>query len=229
MPVARRVGAQQHALGVEQRVQRGDLGGTDKVALRTGAAQHALHIVKPVDLVPVGGEPDGAAAVPARGVAGLRLQPLVEPGAVEMHLGQVEAADEMRDQPGRVPGRAGCEFALLDQDHVRPPLLGEVVEEPDPHDAAADHGDARMGFHPWPRSRIGRTGRRSGSTNGMTLDIATSPLRPTREPKATVVRSQRIEPKRHYCQRGADASGFCIGDAHPAARSPIGSRIRHNP
>ena len=179
VPVARRVGAQQHALGVQQRVQGGDLGGTDEVALRADAAQHALHIVEPVDLVPIGRKPDGAAAVPARGLAGLRLQPLVEPGAVKMHLGHVEAADEMRNQPGRVPGRAGCKLAFLDQDQIRPPLLGEVVEESDPHDAAADHGDARMGFHPRPRSRIGR---RAGSTDGMTLDIATSPLRPTREP-----------------------------------------------
>ena len=160
IPVARRVGAQQHAFGVQQRVQFGDLVGADQVALGAGAAQHALDVMKPVDLVPVGREPDRAAAAPARGLAHLRLQPPVELGAVEMHLGHVEAADEMGDQPGRVPGRARRQLALLDENDVRPPFPDEVVEERDPHRAAADHDDARVRLHRRTRPRTGRAARK---------------------------------------------------------------------
>ena len=147
VPVARRVGAEHHAVGVEERVQPGDFGRSDEMALGANAAQHALYVVKPVDLVVVGGQPDGAAPVPAGGLSGFRLEPLVELRAVEMDLGHVEAGDEMGDQSGRVPGGTGGELALLDQDHVRPPLLSQVIQQRHPHDPAADDHHARVRLH----------------------------------------------------------------------------------
>ena len=205
VPVARRVGAQQHAFGVEQRVQPGDLVGADQVALRADAAQHALHVAEPVDLIFVGREPDRAAAMPARGLTRFGLQALVKPGGVEMRLRHVEAADEVRDQPGRVPGRARGELALLDQHDIGPPLLDEVVKERDPHHAAADHDDARVRFHRRPPG-----GGSAGFTNGIALDIATPPA-PRRR------RIGRIRPYRLF---GAAASGFSRGYTSSGASEP---------
>ena len=47
-----------------------------------------------------------------------------------------------------MPGRARSELALLDQDRVRTPaLVGEVVQQADPHGAAADDHDTRVASH----------------------------------------------------------------------------------
>ena len=70
-------------------MQLGDFVRPDEVALHTHAAQYPLHVVKPIDLVGVGGEPNGAAAVPAGRLSGFRLQRLIELDAVVMDLGHV--------------------------------------------------------------------------------------------------------------------------------------------
>jgi hypothetical protein len=48
---------------------------------------------------------------------------------------------------GGVPGRARGELRLLDQQAVAPALLGQVIEQADPHDPAADDDDPRLLAH----------------------------------------------------------------------------------
>ena len=147
VPVARCVDSEQHALCIQKRMKLGDLRRTDEVAFRTDGTQHPLHVVIPIDLVLAGREPDSAAAMPTGRLPGLRLQLLVKMGAVLMDLGHAEASHEVGDECGRVPGHAGSELTLLDQDHIGPPLLGQVVEERDPHDPSADNDNARVRLH----------------------------------------------------------------------------------
>ena len=64
-----------------------------------------------------------------------------------MHLGHVEGAVEMRALARRVPGRARGEFALLDQDDVRPAFERQVVEQAHAHHATADNHHTRMRLH----------------------------------------------------------------------------------
>ena len=157
MTVIGGVGAEHDTVGIQQRVEIGDLGRPDQMTLRADTAQHPLDVMKPIRLVLVGRQAKRAAAVPAGRLSGLRLEPLVQLGAVVVDLGHVETGDEMRDQSGRVPRGAGRELALLHQGHVRPPLLGQVIEESDPHDAAADNDDTRVSLHRSSRKRGGRS------------------------------------------------------------------------
>ena len=145
--VLRGVGAETHAFHIHQGVELSDLVGTDEVALRSHVVEQSLHLAEPVHLVVVGREADRPAAVPAGGLTGLRLELLVEIGAVEMDLGHVEVADEMADQPRRVPGGARGELALLHQHRIGPALLHEVVEQSDAHRAAADDHHSGLRLH----------------------------------------------------------------------------------
>jgi hypothetical protein len=158
--VVRRIGAQDDALGVEQRVKVLDLIGPDQVHLDVEVLELALDVLEPLHLVRLGGQAHGAAAVPAGRLPRLLLQGLVQPDAVVVQCGHAEAADEVGDQTRRVPGRTRGELALLHQHDVRPAFLGQVIEQAGPHGPAADHHHPCLCFHvlvpsacptePWP-------------------------------------------------------------------------------
>ena len=92
-------------------------------------------------------QPQAAAAMPADRVAGERFEPRIKLGAIDMHLGHVERAVEMRALAGRMPGGARGEFALFDQHDVAPAFERQMIEQADAHDAAANDNYPRMRFH----------------------------------------------------------------------------------
>ena len=108
------------------------------------------------ELVPAvlgAGEADVGADGEADVLAGLRLQRLVEGDRVFVDLADRVAHVEERQQPRRMPGRAGGQLLALDQDDIRPALLGQMVERRDADDASTDNNDPRLRFHaPVPRS-----------------------------------------------------------------------------
>ena len=132
---------------LDERGQFADLVGSDEVRLDADELEDALDVAVPLGLFCVDGEADGAAAVPAGGEAGLGFEGLVEVRGVEVDLGHVEAADEVRDESGGVPGGAGGEFALFDEEGVGPAFVGEVVEEAGAHGAASDDHALRLVAH----------------------------------------------------------------------------------
>ena len=83
----------------------------------------------------------------AHGLAGLALQLLIEIDAVFMQLADRVAHVEERQQTGGMPGRAVREIHLLEQHRVGPALLGQVIEDADADDAAADDDHTGVGFH----------------------------------------------------------------------------------
>ena len=89
---------------LQQRVALADLGWTDHVRLDADLGEHGVHVAVPVDLVVGAGQPDGPASVPAGRQPGLLLETGVKGHRLLMDLGHVEVADEVGDQPGRVPG-----------------------------------------------------------------------------------------------------------------------------
>ncbi len=141
-----RVEAELHIRHVQQWVQVDDLGGRDEMGFDAGQVEDSLHRSKPVDLVVVGSEPNCAAAMPAGVHPGLGFEFRVEIGSVGVDLGHVEAADEVRNQPRRMPGRTRRQLVLFDQDRVGPPLVGKVIEQPHTHRPATD--DHTPGFRP---------------------------------------------------------------------------------
>ena len=156
------------AEGFEVGMVGADLVGAHDVGFVAGELRDAVDIFEPVHLLVRQGEADAAAAMPAHRLAGQRLEPGIELGAVDMHLRHVERAVEMRALAGRMPGRARGQFALLDEDDVAPAFERQMVEEAGPHDPAADDHHPRMGLHhallhcPWLANRTGskRSGQR---------------------------------------------------------------------
>ncbi len=103
------------------------------------------------------GHGDAAAAPEAGGQAGLPLQALVQLGGVLDQAGAAFRGAQLADQAGRVPGGAAGQLALLEQQHVGPAELGEVVGDAGADHAAADDHDAGARWQAcWFSHRAGR-------------------------------------------------------------------------
>ena len=100
-----------------------------------------------VHALAAGREAQVAGHVEAHVLAGLGRQALVEIDRVLVQLADGVAHVEERQQARGVPGRAGRQLGALEQHHIRPALLRQVVERADADDAAADHDHPRMRFH----------------------------------------------------------------------------------
>ena len=124
----------------------GRLGHGDDVRLHALGLGHVGGAEQLGHPVAGGGHPQRAALVPAGAQAGLRLQARVQLAALQHQPGQRRVRAQLPDDPGRVPGRAAGELALLEQDDVGPAQLGQVVGHAAAHDPAADDHDlARCG------------------------------------------------------------------------------------
>ena len=145
LPVGGQVDAGDDAVGVEMRVHRGDLGRPERVHLDVEGPRHGREAEEL--LVPLGAQGHGhRAALPeAGGEAGLGFQPRVEVGGVFREAGAVLARLQLADEPGGVPGRAGGELLALQQHHVGPAELSQVVGDGTAGDASTNNDDAGMG------------------------------------------------------------------------------------
>jgi hypothetical protein len=114
---------------------------------------NAQDLAQIVVLVVGVGEPQAAAPVPRHRLSRLGLEPLVKLDAIAGDARQAGIAERMRDGAGRVPGRAGGEFRLLDQEAVGPALVSEVVEQRAADDTAADDHDLPVGWQHDARTR----------------------------------------------------------------------------
>ena len=88
------------------------------------------------------GDGDAAAATEAGAQARLCFQPLVQLAGVLHQPGAVLRGAQLADQAGRVPGGAAGQLPLLEQQHVGPAQLGQVVGDAGADHAAADDDDA---------------------------------------------------------------------------------------
>ena len=142
-------------------------------------------------LLVAGGEPD------------LVLEPGVELGGVLHQPGAALVRAQLADQPGRVPRRTRRELALLEQHHVGPAELREVVGDAGADDATADDDDLRavrqLGGHVSRPSWPARAGSRTpGSSNSATarsyFSIAHSQKSKSIELTELWIEPQRVQP-----------------------------------
>src|SRR3984893_12067698 len=85
-------------------------------------------------------------------LSGDLLEFLIEIDGVLLELGDVGIPVDGVHAAGRTPGRAAGEFAALDQQHVLPARLGEVIQHARADHSAADHHHPRIAVHgPSPR------------------------------------------------------------------------------
>ena len=111
------------------------------------------------EIVPLGraGEHQPGRDVDAAGLAGDRLDLLVKVDGVGLELGDVRIAVDRVHAAGRVPGRARGQLRALDQHHVAPAGLRQMIKDARADDAPSDDHDAGMGLHRQrlPRNRDG--------------------------------------------------------------------------
>ena len=88
-----------------------------------------------------GGDGDPAHVVQPAGLLGDRLQFVVQAYGVALQRRHVGIRVEGVEAAGCVPGRSRGQLGTLDEDHVGPAQLGQVVQHAAAHHPAADDGD----------------------------------------------------------------------------------------
>ena len=144
------VGAPQGAdevAGIDERVVLECLLERDHLGLHAEVAGARADEAQAVELALVGGEHQTAVGVQTARLPGERLDLAVQVDGVFLQTRDVRFAVEGVHAAGGVPGRAGRELALLQQQHVTPAGLGQVVEHARAHHAAADDDHSRRSLH----------------------------------------------------------------------------------
>jgi hypothetical protein len=127
VPVVKRPGAGNYAAGINERVDPPDFLRTDDLHAETDIGRDSFHKLEVVEFFRRGGETDAPATVPAGGLPGHLTQFWIECVAEVVDLGHVVVGDETGALPGCMPGRAGGQFPLFDENALLPTLLGQMV------------------------------------------------------------------------------------------------------
>jgi hypothetical protein len=134
-------------LVLEQREHLLRLERRDDLELHAEVPAARLGHAQPVEALAVAGQHQPAWQVDRAALTRAGLDPLIELDGVLLQLGDVGVAVQGVHAPGRVPRRPGRELLALDQHHVGPAGLGEVVEHRRSDDTATDDDHLRRGLH----------------------------------------------------------------------------------
>ncbi len=129
---------------LEQRVERAHLLHADDVD--AGDAEGVVHRRDPLELLEAHlavGDAEAADPAKARGLSGLLLELVDEAHGVLAQPGVALARAHGADQPGRVPAGAAGKLPALEQHHLTPAELCQVIGDARANHAAAD--DDRAG------------------------------------------------------------------------------------
>ena len=159
-PVPRQVHGAVKVIGGHERKQPERLGGRDGVHVEAERARGADLPPQEEPLVAARGHPETPDLVPVLGGARFGLEAPVETDRVLPHPHDRRRRVEVRDHPRGVPGRPARELALVEEQHVGPALLRQVVGDAAAGDAAADDDDPRLVSH-WPPRAPSRADDRS--------------------------------------------------------------------
>ena len=128
-------------LGAHQRPHGIRLGHRDVMRLQALGARHVDGASHLHEAIGRGRDPQRAALVPTGAEADLSLQARIQLAAVEHQPGQGRVRTQLADDAGRMPGRPARQLSLLEQDHVAPAELRQVVCDATADGAAADDDD----------------------------------------------------------------------------------------
>ena len=138
---------------LHQRKQLLRLAGRDELQVHAEVAAAGLGHLQPVHPLGRTGQHDAAGNVHAARLPGDLLELLVEVDRVLLQLGDVGIAVHGVHAARGMPGRARCQLVALDQQHVLPTRLGQVIQDTGAHDASADHHDSGSTLHRFTRLR----------------------------------------------------------------------------
>ena len=119
----------------------------DNLHFKADDLRKAFNIAHPREFAFVRRKTDAARFMPAYILPSEPLKPRVELIAIRVHLGEIIASGDVWALPGGVPGGAGCELVLFNQQTVGPAKLCQMVEQRCPHYAATNNNNPRRCLH----------------------------------------------------------------------------------
>ncbi len=123
------------------------LGHRDHLGVDPEVAAAGVGVAEPVHALLGIGQLDTAGQVDAAVPTADPLDLLVELDGVLLEGGHVRVAVEGVHSPGGVPGRPGGQLLALDQDHIGPTVLGQVVQHAGADHPSADDDGSGLTFH----------------------------------------------------------------------------------
>ena len=127
--------------GIHEREQLGRLPGRDEFGLHPQVTPAGMHHLEPVHPLRGVGQLQPARHVDTAVLSRCSLELRIQFHRVPLEIGEVDVAVVGVDVTGRVPGRSGGQLETLDQHHVGPSRLGQVVQHRAPDHATTDHHD----------------------------------------------------------------------------------------
>ena len=192
VPVGRDERRALHTARVEQREPRERVVGGDDLQRQAERVSPAFLATELLHAFVRRREAERPDLVPSGIDAGLGREAPVQLGAVHHHPREGDARAELSDQSGRVERGARRQLAAVDQQHVLPSELGQVVGDAGAGDASADHDRAVAVSH------RGRAPRRPPSATCRTA-------RPTRWPDSARSAARRSPRSRSRASRSPAA------------------------
>ena len=193
--------ATQNAIGGHDRAQlSGFLRGDEATILDADRLEGAVGGLQPLPAVWGAGQCQTAGHVHAHGLAGFLLDLGEQVDGIGLQLGDVGISIERMKPACRVPARACRQHAALDQAHVLPAELGEVIEHGSADDAAANHDGTIVRFHASSLLRLLRHLRHSRG-----------PPAPKLRAPPFIFNTACPSRNRHRCDLGTGALGRILG------------------
>ena len=147
MPVIQGPGGGENPGRIDMREDGFDFVRPDDLHAEADQLRRALDFLEVVQLRLVHREAQPAAAMPGHILPRHGLQLRIQRVSVVMDFRHVVIGDEAGALARRVPGGAGGQFPLFDQQGVRPPLLRQMIQQAAAHHPAADNHHPRMFSH----------------------------------------------------------------------------------
>ena len=136
-----------------------------QLCLNVEIAGSGVRHLQKVHTVVVVGQDNAARPVQSARLARDLFQLVIEPDGVALQLGDVRIAVQRVEPARRVPGRPRRQPRPLDQHHVLPARLGEMIQHRTANNAAADDRNAGVGFH-------------VGGLRGRVIEVVAAPTHP---------------------------------------------------
>ena len=147
MPAVRAPQRADEMAGVDQRIELPRLVERDHLGFHAEVARARTDQFQAVEFAGRCRQHQAAVGMQAAGLAGQRLDLAIQIDGVFLQPRDIGLAVEGVHAAGRVPGRTGRQFALLDQQQVGPADLRQVIEHAGAHHAAADDHRSCAGLH----------------------------------------------------------------------------------
>lgn len=150
MAIACRSRACDHPFGRQKGVDPPDFCRVDDLHVEADDLRISVNIFEPGQFALIGCKANAARFMPTDILPGEAFKSRIQVVAVSVDLGEIVAPGDAGALPRRMPGGAGSQFILLDEQAIRPAEFGKVIQQARAHDTAANDDYPRACLHEGP-------------------------------------------------------------------------------